>query len=509
MTDTTAKSDATAQAIGTLEYLDPIMLEIGDNVRDDAALSKDFLASIAENGVLVPITGIRHPDNADVVRVRNGQRRTLAAREVGLSSVPVFVLPSTAADASEETVDRIVHQIVTNDQKTDLTDAQRARGIQQMLDAGVSVTKVAKKLSVGKDTVKAAGAAAQSSAAMDALNDGQLSLTEAAALAEFADMPGAVKRLTAVAGTGRFDHEAARLREEYVSWQAEQAAAQTWRDKGFTVLDQRPRSWDIEMVDIFYLRDANGEPVAEDVVTDLTHWAVYLDENEAVIDINTGEEVPEDAVDWSTQDDPTATPEDGLRHANTVKDGTVFRPEYYCRDYAAAGFSVDTTFLRRAGIPVEADPATSDGTDTDEVEAAAAQAAALAQAEAEKAEADRRERRKVIALNRLGEAAAKVRRAFLTKLLTRKTPPKGAAIFIANCVVREPGLISDYHGAGTTAELLGTNEGAGLRQLAADLPPPVTLAPRCSSWPSCSVPWKPGHARTPGGPEVVAGSCTQ
>ena len=52
------------------------MLDVGDNVRDDAALSKEFLASIAENGVLVPITGVRHPDNSDVIRVRNGQRRT-------------------------------------------------------------------------------------------------------------------------------------------------------------------------------------------------------------------------------------------------------------------------------------------------------------------------------------------------------------------------------------------------------------------------------------------------
>ena len=54
------------------------------------------------------------------------------------------MVPSSAADASQETIDRIVHQMVTNDQKQDLTDAQRARGIQQMIDAGMSVTKVAK-----------------------------------------------------------------------------------------------------------------------------------------------------------------------------------------------------------------------------------------------------------------------------------------------------------------------------------------------------------------------------
>jgi ParB family chromosome partitioning protein len=104
------------------------MLEIGQHRRERCAGS---------------ITGVHHPDNSDVIRVRDGQRRTLAAGEVGLTAVPVFVLPSSAADA-EETIERIVHQIVTNDQKQDLTDAQRARGIQQMIDAGLSVTKVAK-----------------------------------------------------------------------------------------------------------------------------------------------------------------------------------------------------------------------------------------------------------------------------------------------------------------------------------------------------------------------------
>ena len=104
-------------------------------------LNKPFLDSIAEHGVLVPLTAIRRPDGA--VEVRNGQRRTMAARKSGLSLVPVYVLPANAADTAAETIDRIVHQIVTNDHKSDLTDAQRARGIQQMIDAGLSVSKVA------------------------------------------------------------------------------------------------------------------------------------------------------------------------------------------------------------------------------------------------------------------------------------------------------------------------------------------------------------------------------
>lgn len=64
----------------------------------------------------------------------------MAARKLRLSTVPVYLLPATAADTAAETIDRIVHQMVTNDHKCDLTDAQRAGGIQQMIDAGLSVT---------------------------------------------------------------------------------------------------------------------------------------------------------------------------------------------------------------------------------------------------------------------------------------------------------------------------------------------------------------------------------
>ena len=127
----------------------------------------------------------------------------------GWPTIPVYVLPATAAGQSAEVVERIVHQIVANDQRADLTDAQRARGIQQMLDAGVSQAKAAKKLSVGREAVKAAAAAARSTAAMDGLASGQLSLTEAAAIAEFEDDPTAVHELLRVAGT-RTSHQISR-----------------------------------------------------------------------------------------------------------------------------------------------------------------------------------------------------------------------------------------------------------------------------------------------------------
>lgn len=466
MTETTT-SDSTGtavdQPIGTLEHLDPTLLDIGDNVRDDAALSKAFIANIAENGVLVPITGVRDPERPEVIRVRNGQRRTLAAREVGLSSVPVYVLPSTAADASQETIDRIVHQIVTNDQKLDITDAQRARGIQQMIDAGMSVTKVAKRLSVGKDAVKAAHTAARSATAMDALASGQLSLTEAAAITEFEDMPGAVERLMSAAGSGWFEHTVAQLRQQRATDEARAQAAPAYTDKGFTLLEQQPDSWDPACIPLHYLVTADGEEASDDAVTNPAHWAVVLVEDTAWCDVQTGEVVDEESVDWDTEDQPDAEPAEGLRHANTVTEAQVFTPDYYCLDYRAAGLTPQDWFARRAGL---VDTATGEAVNLDDE----AREAARQQAAVERAETEKRERRKVLALNKLGDAALGVRREFVKKLLARKTPPKGAGLFVADCLARDSFLLTNHNALDTTAELLGVDSGQAVAKLVAELP---------------------------------------
>jgi len=89
MTDTTTTPNeaeaVTEQALGELEHLDPNDLQI-DNIREYANLNKPFLDSIAEHGVLVPLTAIRRPDG--VVEVRNGS----------LSSSRVVVDPCGAAE---------------------------------------------------------------------------------------------------------------------------------------------------------------------------------------------------------------------------------------------------------------------------------------------------------------------------------------------------------------------------------------------------------------------------
>lgn len=145
-----------------------------------------------------------------------------------------------------------------------------------MIDAGMSVTKVAKRLSVAKDAVKAAHTAAQSTTAMDALASGQLSLVEAAAITEFEDMPGALERLMSSAGRGWFEHTVAQLRQERATAQVRAQAVQVYTDKGFTVLEHRPESWDAACIPLHHLVTGEGDEADDNAVTNPAHWAVLL-----------------------------------------------------------------------------------------------------------------------------------------------------------------------------------------------------------------------------------------
>lgn len=67
-------------------------------------------------GVLTPILAWRDADGG--VRVRAGQRRTLAAREAGVATVPVYVVDAN----DEDTARRIIEQLIENDHREALSD---------------------------------------------------------------------------------------------------------------------------------------------------------------------------------------------------------------------------------------------------------------------------------------------------------------------------------------------------------------------------------------------------
>jgi ParB family chromosome partitioning protein len=447
------------QAIATVEHIDPQTLEFEDNVRDEVQLDKEFLASLREHGVIIPIIAIRDAEGRTLVR--EGQCRTLGAREVGLTSVPVYVVPADAADADAATVQRIVQQMVANDRRKDLTNGQRARAIQQMLDTGMSATKVAKKLAMSRDVVNAAGAAAKSATALNALNDGQLDFRQAEVLTEFEDDPDAVEGLLRAAGHGsqHFEHAVSSLRSRRETDALYAEAEKVYVERGFTVLEDRPRWNDTSAVELSYLRTADDEKVSDDVDKKPEHWAVYLTEEYAYVDAETGEPVDDDDVDDQTRYNTDREADEGLRHYSTVTEKTVIVPEWFCLDHQAAGLQLAPS-LRDLHQRNERSSSALTGDDSPE---------AIAERQAQQEEAERRERRKVLVLNRLGQAAESVRREYVTKLLARKVAPKGAATFVAHCLTRDHFILNQNHGSEITAELLGLDNDRDVRALVNDL----------------------------------------
>ncbi len=73
-------------------------------------------------------------------------------------------------------------------------------------------------------------------------------------------------------------------------------------------------------------------------------------------------------------------------------------------------------------------------------------------------------------MNKLGAAATGVRRQFVTTLLARKTLPKGAATFVADCLARDSYMLTQHNrDEVTAAELLGI-DAAAIHEAVSDLP---------------------------------------
>ena len=412
----------TSLPTGVLEHLDPNEVEVETNVRTEASLTKQFIASIKEQGVLVPVVAVREDGK---VKVRAGQRRTLAAREAGLASIPVYI-----SDTDLDTATRLSQQIVENDHRLSLTSVDRVKGIQQLLDTGMSMTKVAKRLSVSPERVKKSKAVGESETAMSALISGEVTLDEAAAIAEFEGDDVAVDRLMKAVGRNYFEHEVERARRDRIAAAEREKAAAPWREKGFAVLSIN-EAIAAEMVPLHALLTADGNSADESAVKNPDNWAITLSDEAVFTDLE-GNPVDESLIDWSTESDPEAKAEEGMLHCDSVVEKIELVPSsYFCVNLEAEG-------LTATGWYGTADASRTPDLTSDDLERKAAEKA---------------ERRRLIALNKAGDAAMSVRRKFVTELLQRKTPPKGTATFIAERLVADPYLLQ--RGGDVASELLG------------------------------------------------------
>lgn len=423
--------------------IDPHTLDIGENVRDNADQGEAFdqlVASIKETGrLIVPISAVKTADGT--ITVRDGQRRTLAARAAGLATVPVYVVPDTAVTDKDRTIARISEQIVANDRRVPLTESQRAKGVQQLLLEGLTPKQAAKRLTVPAEVIEAAAKAAGSQQALAALDNAQLSIEQAADIIEFEDDAAAVEYLTTAETPGQFAHRVSELRQKAETAKARAEAEKPYREQGYTVLEARPAySDELAGNRLWQLYDAAGkrlEDQPEVIAAHPTHWAVWLDETAVYVDSRSGTVINEntDPIDWDIDAEDVDTPaEEGYIHPQYVTETAGFEPEYFCIDRAAAGVFRYSELQRdsQGGLKAE---------NSQEAE--------------KRKEAEKREKRKVVQLNKLGAAAIETRRQWVTTFLTTKTPPKGAAIFLAQTLTKRPALLSGYNAKSTAAALLG------------------------------------------------------
>ncbi|MDP9936847.1 ParB family chromosome partitioning protein [Paenarthrobacter nicotinovorans] len=245
-------------AAPTLEKLDPTTLTVDINVRKDAGLTKEFVASIKEHGVLVPVVAHRTEDGT--VHVLMGQRRTLGAIEAGAATIPVLV------GESPEEAERLATQVVENDHRSALTDGDRAEAFHQMSLLGVSASVIARKMGAKKALVETALKVKANATAAQALDQG-LTLEQSAVIEEFADDADAVALLEQLAteNPGNFAHRAQRLRDERRNNALLAEARAEATAKGLSVLDENPSYYDYKgpAATISALTTAEGDRLSD------------------------------------------------------------------------------------------------------------------------------------------------------------------------------------------------------------------------------------------------------
>ncbi|MGD9430976.1 ParB/RepB/Spo0J family partition protein [Arthrobacter russicus] len=173
-----------------LELIDPGTLLIDENIRRAVDLDKGFKDSIKALGVLTPVIAYRVTEG---LRVFAGQRRTLAAVEVGREVIPVYIVETP------DQAERLMMQLVENDRRADLSETERLETYKQLELLGVSPTKMARTVGEKRVRIEQSLTIAKAEQASAAYADGA-DFDMALAIAEFEDVPEDLAQIQACTG---------------------------------------------------------------------------------------------------------------------------------------------------------------------------------------------------------------------------------------------------------------------------------------------------------------------
>ena len=389
-----------AEVTSELVHLDPSTLLIEGNIRRKAELDDDFLASVREHGVLIPIVAVRTEQG---VQVRYGQRRTLAAIQTQRPTVPVVIF--SAAPGAE--LDRIIQQWHENEHRTGLSVADQASAAQQLTAFGLNADEISQRLRAAKPRIEQALKVGASELATKAADRYDLTLDQAAVLAEFENDKEALTVLIAAAKEGpvRFAHAAKAARDARDL--AEKVAAATAKLEKAKVRILTPDQ-------------ARGMKPVEDLTADEDRKPITLAQHKRC---------PGHAAYLA----------ETWRGVETV---------YVCTDWRKHGHRSRFGSWQDTPVPAQMTEAEADAL----------------------TEQARQDRRRVIDNNRAWASAETVRRGWLKTFLSRKTLPKGAVSFVASELahgyyalqkaMQTPGLLPELLGCKDRIDLATTAEKA-------------------------------------------------
>lgn len=191
----------------TIKYLPRHQLEPHpDNPRKELGDLSELAASIKKQGLLQNLTVVPSPDREGIYRIVIGHRRFNASREAGLDYLPCIV------DEQMTYAEQIAVMMSENIQRNDLTMAEKAGGVQMMMDLGMDVNEIADNTGISGSTVRRY-------AKLSALDSKKLSQAERQGatlvqLMEICEIKDADLRAEALkkAGTGEYAHVMYRVR---------------------------------------------------------------------------------------------------------------------------------------------------------------------------------------------------------------------------------------------------------------------------------------------------------
>ena len=130
------------------------------NVREDLDLTPQFLASVAETGVRIPLLVTPHDDGGFLVI--EGHRRLAAAVQAGLAEVPCVLDPGRAGDAAGQFLDMVVAN--SDGHRRNFAPVEEAAALFAAHEAGASRTRIRKSTGRKAEDIKTALAAGKMSA---------------------------------------------------------------------------------------------------------------------------------------------------------------------------------------------------------------------------------------------------------------------------------------------------------------------------------------------------------